>query len=176
MGAATRPLVLRILCRLSVWDAAIILLLFLLLVVFLLLFTDQKLLWRPAKLPTLDFSLCRLNHDGWQTIFELTAAVEVWGVWEYLKRKDGGKILLINLSLISGITAIHFLNSRAGWFKLFPIVRQEIIREHIFWSVRYLGYQSSLEPCRSVADTTTRLNNCEGSDVKTKHLWREVVA
>lgn len=77
MGAATRPLVLRILCRLSVWDAAIILLLFLLLVVFLLLFTDQKLLWRPAKLPTLDFSLCRLNHDGWQTIFELTAAVEV---------------------------------------------------------------------------------------------------
>lgn len=39
-------------------------------------------------------------------------------------------------------------------------------------SVKYaVGFRiPELEPCRSVAGTSTRLNNCEGSDVKTKHL------
>lgn len=77
MGAATQPLVLRILCGLSVLDAAIMVLLLVFVVVLLLLFTDQELLWRPAKLSALDFSLCRLNHNGWQTILELTATVKV---------------------------------------------------------------------------------------------------
>lgn len=74
MGAATQPLVLRILHRLSVWDTAVILLLFFLLLLF---FADQKLLRGPAELPALDLSLRRLNHDGRQAIFELTATVEV---------------------------------------------------------------------------------------------------
>lgn len=79
MGAAVQPLVLRILCWLSVLDAAVIVLLhfFVIVLFFFLLFTDQELLRRPAKLSALDFSLCRLHHDGWQTIFELTATVKV---------------------------------------------------------------------------------------------------
>lgn len=74
-GAATQPLVLRILCWLSIWDAAIALPVVLLFLV--LLFADQKLLWRPAELPALNFSVCWLHHDGRQTILELTAAVKV---------------------------------------------------------------------------------------------------
>lgn len=85
MGAETPPLVLSILFRLSVWDTAITLLIFL-----LLLFTDQKFFWRPAKLPTLNFSLCRLNHYRWQAIFELTATVKVRRVGEYLKEERQG--------------------------------------------------------------------------------------
>lgn len=95
-GAATQPLVLRILCRLSILDAAVILILFL----FFLLFADQELLWRPAELPALDFSLRRLDHDGRQPIFELTATVKVRGVGEYLERRHKGKILIINLLLL----------------------------------------------------------------------------
>lgn len=74
-----------LLCWLSIWDSAITLL-----IVFLLL-ADQKLLWRPAKLPALDFSLRRFNHNRWQAVLELAAAVKVWGVREYLKEAKRGR-------------------------------------------------------------------------------------
>lgn len=82
-------LVLRILCRLSIWDAPITLLV-LFLLIFFLLFTDKKLLWRPAKLPTLNLPLCWLDHNRRQAIFELTAAVKIRRVGEYL----GGKTVV----------------------------------------------------------------------------------
>ena len=69
------PLVLGILCWLSIRDTAAILLI--IVVVLLLLFADQELFRRPAKLPALNFSLRRLHHDGRQAVFQLTAAVKV---------------------------------------------------------------------------------------------------
>lgn len=69
-GVRVLPLMLGILYWLSIWDSAVTLLI-------LLLFTDQKLLWRPAKLPTLNFSLCWLHHNGWQAVLKLAAAVKV---------------------------------------------------------------------------------------------------
>lgn len=83
-------LVLGILCQLSIWDSTIALL------IFLLLFTDQKLLWRPAKFSTFDFSLRWLNYNGWQAVFELTATVKVWRVREYLMEERQGELELIN--------------------------------------------------------------------------------
>lgn len=79
---------LGILHWLSIWDIPItLLLLLLLLLVFLLLllFTDQELLRGPAKLPTLHLSLRGLYHNGWQPVLQLTAALKVWGVREYLQ-------------------------------------------------------------------------------------------
>lgn len=150
MRAAARPLVLRILHGLSVLDAAVIvpLLLFVIVVVVVLLFfTDQELLWRPAKLSALDFSLCRLDHDGRQAIFELTAAVEVWWVREYLGKKKmriDKEYLVRNLSLSSGVNAGPYL-----WA--------------YFWSVqsvRYaLGQQNLWKCCRH--------------QYKAKQLWRK---
>lgn len=84
-------LVLGILHRLSILKAAITLFLILL----FLLLTDKKLLRRPAKLPTFNFSLRRLNHDGWKSVFELTASIEVWGVGENLQNTRGTCWLLI---------------------------------------------------------------------------------
>lgn len=75
-GSVAQPLMLRVLCWLSILNVAI-LSLFLLVLLFFLLLTNQKLLWRPAKLPALDFSFCGLNHDGWEAIFELTAALKI---------------------------------------------------------------------------------------------------
>lgn len=70
-GVWVLPLMLGILYWLSIWDSAVTLL------ILLLLFTDQELLWRPAKLPALDFSLCWLHHNGWQAVLKLAAAVKV---------------------------------------------------------------------------------------------------
>lgn len=96
------PLVLGDLCRLSIWDVAGVL--FFLLFFFLL--TDQELLWRPAELPTLHFSLRRLHHNGWQAIFELAAAVKVWRVREYLKRRHNNKLKLGFIYLSRGILVL----------------------------------------------------------------------
>lgn len=70
-GVRVLPLMLGILYWLSIWDSAVTLL------ILLLLFTDQELLWRPAKLPALNFSLRWLHHNGWQAVLKLAAAVKV---------------------------------------------------------------------------------------------------
>lgn len=73
----------------------------------------------------------------------------------------------------SGVNTIHFLNFKADSFRLGEcqlslVVRKEIC-EHI--SDQCSGIpEFCLERCRGVAGIATRLNNCEGSDVKTKHL------
>lgn len=50
------------------------------------------------------------------------------------------------------------------------------ICEHISDRYKVCGTLWDNRTCGSVAGTSTRLNNCEGSDVKTKHLSWEMVA
>lgn len=155
-------LVLGILCQLSIRDSTIALLIIFLFLLLFLLFTDQKLLWRPAKFPAFDFSLRWLNYNGWQAVFELTATVKVWRVREYLTEERQGEC--------ADQSTLRMLQNSLFQARRPPTVKPKIMCEHIS------NTRINPEPRRRVAGTITRLNNCEGSDGKTKHLWREVVA